>query len=595
MIRLLSFLWKESFLLSTFLLLLTILLGIIPASELWVIGLMINDISEAIINEGNLFLTRLIPLAALLIGLMLMRNWFRILSDGIQDYLKPKVAGKLQEQVMEKASSVDLEFYDHAKSYDQLQRANRGIKDTLMNVYMDTIYIIQSIVSIIAYILTLSIGHWTLGPAITLVAIFSMLLKIKRSKQKYEYDYHVLTPVRKYIQYFASILTRKQYAKELRVFGSSDYLISKWEDKQKEHIKKVLKDEKQDFKYTLVNEIFSNLALFAVSILIAISVLKGSVSIGYYVILVQVVIRLMTEMENLTSLFRNNYQQALFTNNLFSFLAISPSSTQKTTNKLLKPLKGKVSFEHVWFKYPSSDHWVIKDLSFTINPNDTVAIVGENGAGKSTIIKLLLGLYQPQKGDIFFDDLSINEIDEDELKTYLSAIFQDFSKFQLTLKESIAIGNIEKVNDDDLIHHVITQSNINDWLDRLDQGHETYLSKEFGGSDLSGGQWQKVALARSLMRDAKILILDEPTSALDPIAELEVFKEIKELSINQTTVLISHRMGSARLADRIIVIDNGMKIEEGSHEELIKNDQLYSTLFKTQAKWYHLGKAGENS
>lgn len=585
--RLLSYLWDESRFLSMLLLIVTIILGVIPAAELWVIGVIVDHLADEVNNASNFVVTNLILFAILLIGLMISRNWLRILSDGIQDYLKPKVSGKLQQQVMEKSSTIDLEFYDHAESYDQLQRANRGIKDTLMNVYMDTIYIIQAIVTIIAYIITLSIGHWSLGPTIAIAAIVSILLKIKRSKQKYEFDYHILTPIRKYIQYFAQVLISKQYAKELRIFGSADYLIAAWKGKQKEHMQKVFMDEKKDFKYTLANELSLNILLFVVCIVIAIAVLDGAVSIGYYVILVQVVIKLMTEMESLVSLIRNNYQQALFTENLFSFLAIQPVSVHQSSSTLKHPLQGKVSFENVWFKYRYSEDWVIKDLSFTIYPNETVAIIGENGAGKSTIIKLLLGLYTPQKGEIYFDDISIKEIDENELRRYLSAIFQDFTKFKLTLRESVSIGNIEKMNDKTLMDNVITKSFISEWVDRLDKGYDTYLSQEFGGSDLSGGQWQKVAIARSLIREAKILIFDEPTSSLDPIAELEVFKELQELSKNQTTILISHRMGSARLADKIIVIDNGMKVEEGSHEELINQNKLYSKLFQTQSQWYH--------
>lgn len=593
LIRLLLYFWQESYLFSSILFILIILLGIIPAAELWIIGDLINHISDAITNNQVFDLQGITVLLVILIGLMLLRNWFRILSDGIQDYLRQKVTRELQLEVSQKASEVELAFYEHQESYDQLQRANGGIQHQLTNVYLDGVFTLEAIVSIIAYILTLSTGHWSLGPTVMIAAIISIWLKTKRAKQKYAFDYHILTPIRKAVEYFSNLLTSKEYAKELRIFGSRDYLISKWHAKQKEHADKVYQDEKKDLKYTLINEGFTNLLILIACTLIAISIMDGDLSIGYFAILVQVVIRLMNEIENIVGLMRNNYQYALFTDNLFSFIDRPISSDIEPRQSLPEPLKGEIRFADVWFKYPSSDDWVIKGLSFKIEPNETIAIVGGNGAGKSTIIKLILGLYTPQKGNILIDDVPIELIDKDQLNKNMSAIFQDFTKFELTLRESIGIGDIENIADQELLDQVVRKSSVNEWIDQLDQGYDTYLSKTFGGRDLSGGQWQRVALARSLMRDSAIIILDEPTSALDPIAELNVFEEFKALSKDKTALLISHRMGSARIADKIIVIEDGEKIEEGVHEDLINNDRVYAKLFETQAKWYHSNEAGE--
>lgn len=593
-IRLFFYLWQESRFFTVLLFFLTIILGIIPAAELWVIGLMVNKISE-VFNAGEVIVANLLtPLFIVLIGMMLMRNWIRLLSDGIQDYLRDKVGGKLQKEVIEKASEVELGFYDQSESYDQLQRANIGLKESFINVYLDSIHIVETIVTIVAFLLTLTVGHWSLVPIVACGALFSIWLKLKRAKQKYRFDYEVLTPIRKHTQYFTGLLTTKGFAKELRIFGSRDYVISKWREKQLEQAEKVFVDEKKEFNYTVINDGLLNLILLGASIFIAYLVVQGNVTIGYYVILLQVVIRMQEEMEGLMGTIRFMYQRSLFTENLFSFLDRKIKKSPKASVKLQAPLTGAIRFENVWFKYPNSEKWIIRGLSFSVRPKETISIIGENGAGKSTIIKLLLGLYTFQKGMIYLDDIPIDRIDEEDLRRQMSAVFQDFTKFELSLRESIGIGKIENLHNEAAIAKVVKESGVDEWINRLDNGYDTYLSKAFGGTELSGGQWQKVALARSLMKEAEIFILDEPTSALDPIAELAVFQQFKKLAEDRTAILISHRMGTARLADKIIVIEEGKKIEEGTHQTLMQNNQVYAQLFKTQAKLYHNKKIGED-
>jgi ATP-binding cassette subfamily B protein len=282
------------------------------------------------------------------------------------------------------------------------------------------------------------------------------------------------------------------------------------------------------------------------------------------------------------------FEQSLYLDDLFSFFALEPRIRGAAgARQVPVPIRDGFVFEDVGFRYPGSDRWAVRHLAFTLRPGERIALVGENGAGKTTLAKLLVRLYDPSEGRILLDGVDLREYDADSLRRNVGVIFQDFVRYDLVLRENIAVGNIERREDEPRIFGAAERSLADTVARRLTGRYDQMLGRRFdGGVDLSGGEWQKVALARAYMRDAQLLILDEPTAALDARAEYEVFLRFSELTAGKMAVLISHRFSTVRMADRILVLRGGELVEDGTHEELVARGGLYAELFQLQAAGY---------
>ena len=288
------------------------------------------------------------------------------------------------------------------------------------------------------------------------------------------------------------------------------------------------------------------------------------------------------------------YEDTLFAENLLSFLDLSPDSVEGALSRgnqsqirVPRPIQQSIEFRNVSFHYPRSDRLVLKDLSFTLRPEETIAVVGENGAGKTTLVKLLARFYDPSEGVILLDGKDLREYDLEDLRHQIGVIFQDFIRYDLTVKENIGLGQIEHVDNMNRIVHASEQGGTSSLIAGLPKGFDTVLGRTFEeGVDLSGGEWQRLALSRAFMRDAPILILDEPTAALDAFAEYEIYERFAELTGGKMTIFISHRFSTVRMASHILVLQNGELIEEGSHDGLMREEGQYARMFNIQAERY---------
>jgi ATP-binding cassette subfamily B protein len=286
--------------------------------------------------------------------------------------------------------------------------------------------------------------------------------------------------------------------------------------------------------------------------------------------------------------FSGMYEHNLYLNNLFELMETKPSmQPSAATVKVPQPMHGEIRFDNVTFAYPGAEANALTDLSFTIKPGETLAIVGRNGAGKTTLFKLICRLYDPNAGRILIDGIDIKDFDPNELRAQIGAMFQDYVTYQATAAENIGLGNVQDINDRERIEVAGAQAGAAELISGLPEGYDTALGKWFDqGVNLSGGEWQKVALARAFMRDAKILLLDEPTSALDAQAEYDLFERLRSLTRGRTAVYISHRFSTVRRADRIVFLEHGRLVEEGTHAELMKLNGRYARLFRMQASAY---------
>ena len=397
------------------------------------------------------------------------------------------------------------------------------------------------------------------------------------------------TPERRELDYLRYIGASDDTAKEIKSFGLGDFITGRFKKLAHSYY---LANRKLAIKRSIWGSLFGILGVFAyyaAYVVIVAQAVKGVISLGDLTFLAGSFQRIQGLLQGVLSRFSSTAQSALYLQDLFDFFDIEPEVKSPEKPKVIpSSIQQGFTFENVSFRYPHTDIWAVQNLSFHLHPGEKLALVGENGAGKTTLVKLLARLYDPSEGRILLDGTDIRAFDLAEYRQKTGIIFQDFVKFQFKVKENIAVGDIEDFENESKMKEAARRSLANTVIQNLPEQYEQMLGKRFAnnGMELSGGQWQKVALGRAYMRDAFLLILDEPTAALDARAEYEVFERFSELTEGKTAVLISHRFSTVRMADRILVLKKGEIIELGSHQELLDKRGLYAELFQLQAQGY---------
>ncbi|WP_031426149.1 ABC transporter ATP-binding protein [Flavimarina sp. Hel_I_48] len=487
--------------------------------------------------------------------------------------------------IIKKTGGISMAQLEDSEFYDKLERARTQTQGRV-GLMSNALGQAQAIISIISLIAILIYFEPLLIILLALSIIPLFINEIRFSGQQYSLT-RSWTAERRELDYLRYIGANDKTAKEIKLFGLTNFVSDRFKGLSDTYYNI---NKKLTVKRSTYSAIFNSLGVicyYGAYVVIIRSVLFGDITIGELTLLSASFNRLRNSLQQFFSNFTRITESALYLKDYFDFIDIKVEDTEIDYLEIPLKIHQGIVIEDLHFGYPGSEKEVIKGISFELKAGEKMAFVGQNGAGKTTLIKLLLRFYEPTQGSILIDGVNIQRYRREEYQKMFGVIFQDFFRYEFTLRENIAVGDIEEINNDPKIANAASLSLASEVVNDLKKGYDTQLGKRFKkGSELSGGQWQKVALARAYMKDAKVMILDEPTSALDARAEYEVFERFIDLTQGKTSIIISHRFSTVRMADRILVLQDGKILELGTHEQLMQNPNLYAELFELQAQGY---------
>ena len=559
--------------------------AVLPLASLWVPKLIIDAVIGLVAHKTGT-VEHVWRLVALELALAILSDILGRVNTLCDSLLGDRFTDMVSVRVMRHATELDLAAFEDPVFYDKLERARRQTNGrltllaSLLNMGQDFLTL-----------LSLSAGLVVFSPWLMVLLIAAVIPAFLGETHFTQLAYSVhfrWTPERRLLDYLRYLGASLQSAKEIKIFGLGSHLAQRYHQLSQDIFKENKKIAIKRATIGSLLNIVSTGGYYGAYAVVLVRTLAGGISIGTFTFLTSAFARSRGYIERILSGFNDISEQAIFLQDLFEFFEMTPE-IRSLPNAIPapRPIREGFEFRNVNFNYAGSDRLVVQNINFRLYPGEKVALIGENGAGKTTLVKLLARLYDPTAGQILLDGHDLREYDVEDLRHEIGVIFQDYMRYDMLVRENIGFGKIEALSDQARLETAASKSLAKGLISRFPNGLEQMVGRRFeGGVDLSGGEWQKLALARAYMRDAQLLILDEPTATLDARAEYEVFQRFSELTQGRMAVLISHRFSTVRMADRILVLSGGEIMEQGTHEQLLALGGRYAELFELQAAGY---------
>ena len=553
--------------------------SVLPAGLAITTRFLINRVSELTGSGPQQIKAVLIPLLFIL-ALIILQNVSTAIKFYFGQVFKDIVNLKISYQVMAHASMHDVSFFENSNNQDMLARVNENTAHHLSSCYMNVLTLAADLVKLSSLSIILILIEPLIAIVILPLFIPYLFFKIRLAKDRYTI-HHRQTLKKRWTKYFVGLLTKPQQVAEIRLLGIATFFLEKFNNLMVEFNAQEKGLYKRNFIGNLIFSTIANLVIFMILCKIVLRAIAGALTIGDVVIFIGTSANLRNLLENTTTTLSTIHEHSSYIGNYREFLYLSALTHDKQDKLPVTLTNGAVELKNVSFTYAGSKEPALQNISLKINPGETIALVGENAAGKTTLAKLIAGLYEPNSGAITIDGQNIQHCSQEYLQKKIAFVFQNFGKFEASVSDNIAVGNWQQlIGDDQQVETIACQVNLHHLIKKYPEGYRTLLGRQFGKYEPSGGQWQYIAIARAFAKDPVLLILDEPTANLDVKSEYELFNRFKELAAGRTTILISHRFSTVKIADRIIVLNEKGIVESGTHKELLKNDGTYAAMFK---------------
>jgi ATP-binding cassette subfamily B protein len=582
--------WDASPGLLCLILFLSVLLALVPAATLWVGKLLIDEVARAV--SGGIAtpeiaaqrLGRLIQLLALQVAIGAIAALLQSIYGASRELLGDTLQSRISLRILNKAAELDVESFENAETYDALRNAYNEVGSRPLGVMFQMIGIGQALITLgtIGGLMA-SLGA-SVMPLVLAASIPGVIVSSRFGAENYRMIRRRATDAR-HQNYLGSLLTSDTLVKEVRLFGFERYLLEGWQDYYRKFRKQLVQLLGRRTGWGLAASLSATLLIALATLSVLRRAAQGAITVGDFSLFVGGIVMVQSQFSTLLNSVTGIYESLLYMRNLFEFLEL-PSRDLDEGAEWRGPID-RIEFEHVSFRYPLTDRDVLSDVSFRINRGQALALVGENGAGKTTVVKLVTRLFEPSSGRILLNGMDAARFSPRSVQREMSIIFQDYGQYQMTARENIGLSRTDALRDDVAVEGAGEKSGASEVVNELPERYETMLGRLFpGGRQLSGGQWQRLALGRLYFRPASVQIFDEPTAALDAIAEAAMIDRLREHGKDRITLLISHRFSTVRMADQIVVLHEGAVVETGSHEDLLAQRGVYAKLFELQARGY---------
>jgi ATP-binding cassette subfamily B protein len=577
----LRIIWESSPVWSLVNVIFSVVRGVLPLALIYIVKLVIDDVIRIAASGKPLLTDPEILNTFIIAGVFFLLN---ALIGAANSYVREKqsyiVIDHIQNIIHEKTIAIPYRYFEDSEYQNVFYRAVEESSYRPSRVFYGLLGLLQNSVTLILIIAVLMTLGWKVILFLLMISVPIVFFNLHYSKLFYFLKKEQTEEERK-VGYYNRLMTSKDFAKELRIFDLGNYFKGKYENLRSDLRQKQLHIIRRRTLWEILVQVISTVFLLMIFGYIIYSTVTKKISTGDMAMYFLALHRGYNVLQEWLSRISALYEDNLFLKNFFEFLKIKVNADRTSGSHFPKPIKKGVSFKDVSFKYPNTKRWVLKDVNFSIDAGETVAIVGTNGAGKTTLVKMLAGLYKPVSGQITVDGVNWSGIKSDELADAVSVIFQDFMLYNVNAKKNIWFGNIKRRPDDGPVQEAARNAGIHELFMKLPHGYDTVLGTLFKNSEqLSRGEWQRTALARSFFNDAQLIILDEPTSSLDAFTEAGLLEHFREIASGRTAIIISHRLTTIKLADRIVVLDGSTVAETGTHEDLMKKGGVYKKMIE---------------